>query len=264
MNSEDLDFILLEKFPELLTGEEKEDLNFAPNRSSTPDWPANFQSWLRDHRPNPEAMERREFESRPPALGLTLSLLDELHSHLQLPKLKAAQKRCIFKSLRGKMLRSLIPCSDCSTAEDLLGVLRDEITCGVPAPVPEWYSYSTVTMGPRKIGYSPCCRRGCFKTETIEARFHKCSQCELAVYCSRECQVQDWKDKHKKVCKQAKKNREQTKKVGKMMQMLSDASLTGQGLHGQDFGEMLANAATNPAVHQRRQELKAEKKRPKT
>jgi hypothetical protein len=86
----------------------------------------------------------------------------------------------------------------------------------------------------------------------------------VAVYCSKECQLSDWKEKHKKVCKLAKENREQTKKVGKMMQMLSDMSMTGQGLPGRDLGEMIANAGTNPAVQQRRKELKAEKKRPKT
>ena len=264
MNCEDLDFILLEKYPELLTVEEKEDINYMPNMHFTPDLPAIFSRWLRVERPNPEAMERKEFEKRSPAIGLTLALLDELHTHFQLPGLRPVQKRRIFNLLQGKMLTSLIPCPDCSTVEELMSVLRGEIDTGIPAPVPEWYSYSTVTMGPRKIGYYHCCRRGCFKTETTEIRFQKCSQCEVAVYCSRECQLEDWKEKHKKVCKHAKENRERTKQVGKMMQKLSDMSLTGQGLPGTDIAEMLANASTNPAVQQRRQELKTEKKRPKT
>ena len=46
------------------------------------------------------------------------------------------------------------------------------------------------------------------------------------------------------------------------MQMLSDMSMTGQGLPGNSLAEMLMGAASNPAVKQRRQELKAEKKRP--
>lgn len=108
--------------------------------------------------------------------------------------------------------------------------------------MPDWYSYSTVTMGPRRIGYYHCCCRGCFKTETSELRFLKCSQCEVALYCSRECQTIDWNEKHKKVCKEGKKNRELTKKAGMILQRFSDMSLTGQGLPGLGVAEMIANA----------------------
>lgn len=122
MNSNDLNFILWEKFPDLLTVEEKEDMDFVPNRFSTPDLPPKFNQWFQILRPNPEAMERREFETRPPALGLTSSVLDELHSHLQLPGLKSVQKRHIFHILRNAMLRALIPCSDISDVEDLITI----------------------------------------------------------------------------------------------------------------------------------------------
>src|SRR4051812_4939665 len=127
MNSEDLDFILLEKFPELLSVEEREDFDFKPGSFSIPDMPSNFRRWYKRNcmdRPRPEAMERKEFESRLPALGLTLPLLDELNSHLQIPQLRPVQRRYIFKLLRGAMLSSLIPCSDCSTAQELLCILR--------------------------------------------------------------------------------------------------------------------------------------------
>ena len=75
-------------------------------------------------------------------------------------------------------------------------------------------------------------------------------------------QKKDWKERHKKVCKEGKEEREKVKKVGKMFQMLSDMSLTGQ-MEGASLEEMLANASTNPAVKQRRKEWRAEKKRPK-
>ena len=160
------------------------------------------------------------------------------------------------------MLRNLIPCSDISSIEELCTILRAEIESGVPSLVPKWYVYSTVTMGPRKIGYYSCCKVGCMRTEDFTTKFSSCGNCHLAPYCSRECQISDWKARHKKICNQAAEQREQTKKVGKMMQMLSDMSMTGQGLPGNSLAEMLMGAASNPAVKQRRQELKAEKKRP--
>ena len=42
--------------------------------------------------------------------------------------------------------------------------------------MPKWYVYSTVTMGPRKIGYDRCENRTCFRTETIDQKFSKCSK----------------------------------------------------------------------------------------
>ena len=40
---------------------------------------------------------------------------------------------------------------------------------------------------------------GCEKNETMETKFSTCSVCNLTKYCSRQCQVQDWKS-HRKVC----------------------------------------------------------------
>ena len=40
-----------------------------------------------------------------------------------------------------------------------------------------------------------------------EKEFKKCSVCRLARYCSRECQLGDWKA-HKKTCKEAAARRE--------------------------------------------------------
>ena len=55
-------------------------------------------------------------------------------------------------------------------------------------------------MGPRKIGYDPCERRGCLRTETCEGKkFSKCGGCRVPFYCGRDCQAADWAARHKKV-----------------------------------------------------------------
>ena len=55
-----------------------------------------------------------------------------------------------------------------------------------------------------------CARRDCPKTEPLEPpeetskRFAACAKCQTARYCSRECQIQDWKKggRHKRMCPQ--------------------------------------------------------------
>jgi type III secretory pathway component EscU len=51
------------------------------------------------------------------------------------------------------------------------------------------------------------------------------------------------------------------KRVGQMMQGLSDMSLTGN--YDGDVASTIRNAKTNPDVKERRRQLRAEKKRPK-
>lgn len=162
-------------------------------------------------RSNPDAEYRAEFERRSPALGATQDILDELKArHMKLPPV---QKRSLYRSLRSAMLRQLISCDGASTMEDLLNILQQEMDSGVPAPVPDWYEYSNVRMGPRKIGYDGCSNRGCKRTETVDQKFSRCSKCKVAIYCSRDCQIADWKIRHKKVCKEAAKEREMIKRA---------------------------------------------------
>lgn len=160
------------------------------------------------------------------------------------------------------VLKQLIPCSGCSTSEQIIDVLRNEISSGVPASVPGWYKFSTVTIGPRKIGFYYCGNRGCYRTEDCAAPFLACSQCRMAVYCSTECQRADWSARHKKVCKEAAVQKEANKNFGKGFQMLSDMSITGQTTAGMSLVETIRAAKSNPAVAQRREELNKEKKRP--
>ena len=53
-----------------------------------------------------------------------------------------------------------------------------------------------------------CCARGCEKTGGAGGSSGdsggKCSKCGGAIYCSRACQVQDWKASHKRLCGRAK------------------------------------------------------------
>ena len=56
--------------------------------------------------------------------------------------------------------------------------------------------------------YSQCseCCWGCGKTSSGDscgatASLKKCSACKVAHYCSKECQVKDWKETHRRFCK---------------------------------------------------------------
>jgi hypothetical protein len=255
--------------PGLATAEEREEWEHDPSDDIIPTMP----DWWHDLTlrrlggMSPEAMCRKEFEARPPALGLTAADIDALEAHSQDPQLTPVQKRECFQVLRSTLLRQLIPASGCASVADLCGVLRAELESGTPAPVPEWYVFSSTTMGPRKIGYDCCVARGCLKTETVESKFSKCSQCKQAYYCSRECQLSDWKARHKKICKTVSEGREKIAKVGKMMQFLSDASLSGAaGSDPFDMNALFASMRSGQgpiaeAVKSRRKELKDEKNR---
>lgn len=262
-------------FPDLMTTEELEDWNHEPGDDVVSTAP---QFWrdqviMGSMGMSPEAEYRRAFEARPPALGLTAAQLDELEAHTHHPQLLPTQRRSLFRMVKSSMLRSLIPTPGCQTLADLCRVLREELQRGTPAPVPEWYVFSTTTSGPRKIGYDGCEHRGCANTETTGAKFSKCSQCRGACYCSRACQAADWTARHRKLCKNAAKERAMMARVGKQMQFLSDASLAGGGGAGGGGGiaELVArmqaglgpDPATAAAVAARRDHLKAEKKRGK-
>jgi hypothetical protein len=250
---------------ELQTAEELEDIDYMPNSSPLPDIPPLAREYILGMgttRP-PEAEYRAEFERRPPAMGMDVRAIEEIVEHSRNPNLLPVQRRRLLSLLRSSMLRSLIPCSGCTTVEQLCDILKAELSSGVPSPVPSWYVYSTTTMGPRRIGYYSCSSRECYKTEHFDTPpYQKCSGCSVPPYCSKECQKLDWKARHKAICKQAKEQRDKTAKVGKMMQMLSDMSMSGQGLGGgASLADMLREAAGNEGVKARRAHLKAEKKR---
>lgn len=103
-------------------------------------------------------------------------------------------------------------------------------------------------------------------------KFGKCSECKMPAYCSSKCQMVDWKARHKKMCKHVSKQRDNVASVSKMMQKLSDASLSGAA-DGDDcdfsklFESVMAGGKApkkiEKAIRNRRSEIKAEKRRPK-
>ncbi|KAK8816076.1 MYND-type zinc finger protein [Blastocystis sp. ATCC 50177/Nand II] len=45
-----------------------------------------------------------------------------------------------------------------------------------------------------------CSNPNCGNTESKPGEFKKCSRCKTACYCSKECQLEHWKNGHKKEC----------------------------------------------------------------
>jgi len=203
--------------PHLLTREEIEEGDYVDSGYDLPSKTPILRKWIlfggytdgKDQfgmplmRPTPEAQYRED----------SPALLEELITHnSKLPK-GGVQQRMLFQSLRDQMLRQLISCDGAKSMDDLVDILQKEMESGIPAPVPEWYTFSTVTRGPRKIGYDRCSNwlGPCHRAETPDKpQFARCSKCKVAVYCSRECQAFDWKARHKKVCKHVAKERENT------------------------------------------------------
>lgn len=212
MNAEDL-----YTREDLMTPEELEDFHHDPSDDQIPTMTPAMREFVLSFGASPEGEYRREFERRPPAMGATPQLLDEIASHCT--RLPPVQLRSLKSLLRDQMLRQLISCDGAATVEDLVNILREEMESGVPALVPEWYEYSNVRMGPRKIGYDGCSNRGCLRTETLDEQFSRCSKCKVAIYCSRNCQKSDWKVRHKQVCKEAAKQREMIERTSHSMSM---------------------------------------------
>ena len=184
---------------DLMTPSEIEEFHLNPKDVDIDIAPPFYRRLLLDI-PLPDAESRVRFERRLPALGLSSSDIDSILPHVAHPLYRDVQRRIFFRMLRSKMLRALIPVSGAATLEDLVVFLRKDLESG-PAKVPDWYTFSTVTMGPRKIGYDSCCNRDCFATEDLTTKFMLCGGCQVCLYCGVDCQKADWKIRHKKVCK---------------------------------------------------------------
>ena len=235
MNAEDL----YSGHPHLMTREEKEQYEHVDSENGIPTYSPILRDWIlfgritgnedddEDYlgmRPSPEAEYRQEFERRSPALGATPALLEELKTHYAKLPDGGVQQRKLYNCLRGQMLRQLISCDGAKCMDDLVDILQKEMDSGVPSPVPDWYKFSTVTFGPRKIGYDRCSNwlGPCHRAETHDKpQFARCSKCKVAVYCSRECQAHDWKARHKKVCKHVAKEREKITRASAALSMFA-------------------------------------------
>jgi hypothetical protein len=76
---------------------------------------------------------------------------------------------------------------------------------------PTWYKPPQIKYGPRRIGLKKCGRDKCPRTENETDHFKACGGCHVPFYCSKECQVADWKFRHKIVCKKSKEERDEVK-----------------------------------------------------
>ncbi|KAG0238078.1 hypothetical protein BGW42_007632 [Actinomortierella wolfii] len=54
--------------------------------------------------------------------------------------------------------------------------------------------------GPNADGLRTCSMAGCENVETSKGEFKRCAGCRKKYYCSRACQVNDWKQGHKNKC----------------------------------------------------------------
>ena len=180
--------------PPLLWG----DWDLDEHDANIPTFPATWNGV--DHLMIPDAMGRSEWEQRSPALGLNEKSILALERHVANPDLLDVQRRRIFRYMRAKMLQQLIGCSGAGSVSDLCSILRSELQSRVPAPAPAWYVFSTITMGPRKVGYSACSNRNCLVTETATSAPFKCSKCGVSWFCSEQCQALDWVARHKLEC----------------------------------------------------------------
>jgi len=61
-------------------------------------------------------------------------------------------------------------------------------------------SHKKLAKDADKMGYKQCENADCDKVESQPRQFSTCTRCKWASYCSKECQVGDWK-RHKKECK---------------------------------------------------------------
>eukprot|EP00750_Incisomonas_marina_P003242 INCI1296.2.p1 GENE.INCI1296.2~~INCI1296.2.p1 ORF type:complete len:508 (-),score=58.75 INCI1296.2:999-2522(-) len=196
------------EFPEVQTAEEKEDAKYDLQPGDRPTWFADISAKLLTTL-EPVAEFKAAFEKRRPALGMTRAQIEELDALSKNPRLCRPARNRLFQSLRRVMLHQLISTSGASNIGHLCAILMAELESGKPAPVPSWYEFARSNGTPRKIGYAYCATRNCFNTEGPQAKpFPKCAKCQVAVYCGRACQVRDWGERHKVLCKAAKRGRE--------------------------------------------------------
>jgi hypothetical protein len=87
----------------------------------------------------------------------------------------------------------------------------------------------------------------CNTCNKIDEKLKKCTRCKTMFYCSKECQVKDWK-KHKKICKKYNSNNNNSNKNAPQKDTLKDAEILGntkaerKKLREQRIKEMITSA----------------------
>ncbi|XP_023516460.1 F-box protein At1g67340-like [Cucurbita pepo subsp. pepo] len=84
--------------------------------------------------------------------------------------------------------------------------LLSDFGCDFPATEPhpvnlflrEWFESERGVAA--RVGLRLCSHGGCGRPETRPHEFRRCSICGTVNYCSRGCQAQDWKVRHKEEC----------------------------------------------------------------
>ncbi|KAK3277662.1 hypothetical protein CYMTET_14338 [Cymbomonas tetramitiformis] len=166
----------------------------------------------------PEELTKEAFLARPPALGLTLEDMNDVRAAASTlePRFEAS----VFRQLRLRMLRMMIPCDGASTVTQLADRLNAELVlAGVTAPT-GWYHFNKRCYGIRRIGLRACCAHGCLRAESPEdagKHFLKCVGWTYAQYCSKVCQRRDWKTSHTHVCRNAKEHMQKHDEYTKIM-----------------------------------------------
>ena len=92
---------------ELMTPEELEDFHHEPSTDAIDVIPRWFFNKTMDF-PTPDEFDRSRFETRKPALGLTLSEIDRLEQHAHNPNMTQGNKRRLLRHVREMMCRTLI------------------------------------------------------------------------------------------------------------------------------------------------------------
>jgi MYND finger len=131
--------------------------------------------------------------------------------------------------LQDSLLQRCISTDGLWSREELLVLMREynRPTGGEKTPVaPSWYKKPKANFGERRIGLHCCSNafgvNACRKAECEESGpFKACGGCRLQWYCSVDCQKADWKKRHRKFCKAAAKEREQSVEVARLMQMFN-------------------------------------------
>ena len=88
-------------------------------------------------------------------------------------------------------------CHEGTSQEDILSILRQQIPS---------FTHGMTTQDPSSTSSSaiPCSRElrmdMCFSCKKKDTKLQLCSNCKFITYCSKECQIEDWKERHKHEC----------------------------------------------------------------
>lgn len=221
--------------PDLMTAEELEDHHADPSDDEVSIIPRRMYMEKLAMLPLAagDARQRAEFLARKPALGLSRADIEGILARAADARVTASQRRRAFSLLRNQALQALVPCSGAATLDAVCAALLAELDAGAVAPLPAWYAWEPSNFGRgRRMGYFACDARSCWVTEDPERALLTCARCKKAKYCSKACQTEDWKARHKQLCGVKSDVDAASERVSAMLNRLSGG--------GADAADMLA------------------------